>query len=149
VRALASAMNTLLTEVRRKVVAQKRFISDAAHQLRTPLAGLKSQTELALAEATAGQPGGAAPGALERHTQRPPGQPVAHPGPCRARIGRLQTASLDLRQLARELTAEWVPSVHWPPVWTWAWTRQTKCGRGSGPARVRGIPLLMREAWAT
>ena len=31
------------------VAAQKRFISDAAHQLRTPLAGLKSQTELALA----------------------------------------------------------------------------------------------------
>jgi two-component system sensor histidine kinase TctE len=34
------------------VAAQKRFISDAAHQLRTPLAGLKSQTELALQETT-------------------------------------------------------------------------------------------------
>lgn len=50
VRALAKAINTLLAEVQESVSAQKRFISDAAHQLRTPLAGLKSQTELALNE---------------------------------------------------------------------------------------------------
>ncbi len=51
VRSLALAMNSLLIEVNHNVVAQKRFISDAAHQLRTPLAGLKSQTELALLDA--------------------------------------------------------------------------------------------------
>ena len=45
---LVAATATLLAEVSHNVVAQKRFISDAAHQLRTPLAGLKSQTELAL-----------------------------------------------------------------------------------------------------
>jgi two-component system sensor histidine kinase TctE len=50
VRALAKAINSLLAEVNESVTAQKRFISDAAHQLRTPLAGLKSQTELALNE---------------------------------------------------------------------------------------------------
>ncbi len=54
VRSLASAMNSLLAEVRESVNTQKRFISDAAHQLRTPLAGLKSQTELALASAALG-----------------------------------------------------------------------------------------------
>ncbi len=47
-RSLALALNALLAEVRENVNAQKRFISDAAHQMRTPLAGLKSQTELAL-----------------------------------------------------------------------------------------------------
>ena len=52
VRGLALALNALLAEVRQNVVEQKRFISDAAHQLRTPLAGLKSQTELALASIT-------------------------------------------------------------------------------------------------
>ncbi|HEX3140669.1 MAG TPA: sensor histidine kinase, partial [Rhizobacter sp.] len=51
VRSLALALNTLLAEVRENVNAQKRFISDAAHQMRTPLAGLKSQTELALSSA--------------------------------------------------------------------------------------------------
>jgi two-component system sensor histidine kinase TctE len=51
VRSLAVALNTLLAEVRDNVNTQKRFISDAAHQMRTPLAGLKSQTELALSSA--------------------------------------------------------------------------------------------------
>jgi two-component system sensor histidine kinase TctE len=48
VRALAVALNTLLDAVQRNVETQKRFISDAAHQLRTPLAGVKAQAELAL-----------------------------------------------------------------------------------------------------
>ncbi len=49
VRALAKALNQLLAAVQASVAAQRRFIGHAAHQLRTPLAGLKSQTELALA----------------------------------------------------------------------------------------------------
>jgi len=49
VRALVGALNTLLASVRQNVEAQKRFIAYAAHQLRTPLAGLKTHTELALA----------------------------------------------------------------------------------------------------
>ncbi|NRF69133.1 sensor histidine kinase [Aquincola sp. S2] len=48
VRALARALNALLAAVQESVAGQRRFISNAAHQLRTPLAGLKSQTEIAL-----------------------------------------------------------------------------------------------------
>jgi two-component system sensor histidine kinase TctE len=51
-RSLATALNDLLAAVQRQVGAQKRFIGDAAHQLRTPLAGLQSQTKLALQAAT-------------------------------------------------------------------------------------------------
>ncbi|WP_137174193.1 sensor histidine kinase [Massilia sp. HP4] len=47
-RSLVRALNDLLASVRQNIDAQQRFIADAAHQLRTPLAGLKSQTELAL-----------------------------------------------------------------------------------------------------
>jgi two-component system sensor histidine kinase TctE len=49
---LASALNDLLAAVQRQIGAQQRFIGDAAHQLRTPLAGLQSQTKLALEAAT-------------------------------------------------------------------------------------------------
>jgi two-component system, OmpR family, sensor histidine kinase TctE len=47
-RSLVKALNQLLAAVQESIAAQRRFISNAAHQLRTPLAGLKSQTEIAL-----------------------------------------------------------------------------------------------------
>jgi two-component system sensor histidine kinase TctE len=50
VHALVDAINRLLAAVRRSMSQEKRFIDDAAHQLRTPLAGLINQTELALDE---------------------------------------------------------------------------------------------------
>lgn len=50
VRPLIGAVNDLLARLQQVMQAQKRFVADAAHQLRTPFAGLKTQTELALRE---------------------------------------------------------------------------------------------------
>jgi two-component system, OmpR family, sensor histidine kinase TctE len=50
VHSLAGAVNQLLAAVQRSVSQEKRFINDAAHQLRTPLAGLQAQLDLALTE---------------------------------------------------------------------------------------------------
>ena len=47
IRPLVGALNQLLTRLNRAIDGQKRFIANAAHQLRTPLAGLKTHAELA------------------------------------------------------------------------------------------------------
>ena len=176
VRALARAMNTLLAEVQHNVAAQKRFISDAAHQLRTPLAGLKSQTELALQETT--DP------ALVARLKRVHGSASrsAHLVNQLLTLARAEPESasvqsralVDLQRLAREVTAELVPRALAAGVDlgfddaeadtagdTAADTAaigspapQALSASGSSPpedpaalpTRVRGIPLLMREA---
>ena len=44
---LVSAVNDLLMRLKDSIATQKRFLADAAHQLKTPLAGLKMQADLA------------------------------------------------------------------------------------------------------
>ena len=47
---LVTSFNELLTRLAQNIDLQKRFIADAAHQMKTPLAGLHMQAELALRE---------------------------------------------------------------------------------------------------
>ncbi|OPF64914.1 MULTISPECIES: sensor histidine kinase [Hydrogenophaga] len=47
---LVSSINDLLTRLTASLTTQKRFLADAAHQLKTPLAGLRMQAELAQRE---------------------------------------------------------------------------------------------------
>ncbi|MGE0073130.1 MAG: sensor histidine kinase [Thiomonas sp.] len=44
---LVDSINSLLTRLRQLLQTQKRFVADAAHQIKTPLAGLRMQAELA------------------------------------------------------------------------------------------------------
>jgi two-component system sensor histidine kinase TctE len=142
VHALAKAINTLLGAVHESVSAQRRFISDAAHQLRTPLAGLKSQTELALRETT--------DAALQARLQRvhtsatrsahlvnqlltlARAEPDSAPAQGRARI--------DLARLSADLCADMVPRA-----------RQAGIDLGVDDSAAVAAPvlanaLLMREA---
>jgi two-component system sensor histidine kinase TctE len=143
VRSLARAINELLAAVQHNLSAQRRFINDAAHQLRTPLAGLKSQTELALAQA-----GDAAQRArLQRvHDSATRSAHLvsqllvlarAEPESASA-IGR---ECVELRTLARELSAEWVPR---------ALASGVDLGfdedEAAAPCPVDATPLLLREA---
>jgi two-component system, OmpR family, sensor histidine kinase TctE len=47
---LVSSVNDLLTRLKGSIATQKRFLADAAHQLKTPLAGLRMQADLAQRE---------------------------------------------------------------------------------------------------
>ena len=44
---LVVSVNDLLTRLKESIATQKRFLADAAHQLKTPLAGLRMQADLA------------------------------------------------------------------------------------------------------
>ena len=47
---LVASVNDLLTRLKDSIATQKRFLADAAHQLKTPLAGLRMQADLAQRE---------------------------------------------------------------------------------------------------
>jgi two-component system sensor histidine kinase TctE len=108
---LATAINTLLAAVQNTVATQKRFIGDAAHQLRTPLAGLKSQTEIALQSTTDPE--------LRARLQRVHDSATrsAHLVNQLLTLARAEPESVmaqdrkrfDLHRMAQALTAEWVP----------------------------------------
>ena len=78
-RPLVGALNGLLDEVSAASRKQQRFLADAAHQLRTPLAGLQAHTELALA------------------------QPI--PEACRAQLEQVHKATIRTARLANQLLA--------------------------------------------
>ncbi|MBV8635499.1 MAG: sensor histidine kinase N-terminal domain-containing protein [Burkholderiaceae bacterium] len=45
---LVGSLNDMLERLAQNIASQKRFIADAAHQMKTPLAGMRMQSELAL-----------------------------------------------------------------------------------------------------
>jgi two-component system sensor histidine kinase TctE len=140
VRPLIHAMNGLLERLSQALAAQQRFIADAAHQLRTPLAGIRTQSELALRQTQSGD----AQNTLRQlqtateQTTRLINQLLslarAEPGAERARTAE----KLDLARLARETTMEWVPR---------ALARDIDLGFDSplAVARVEGDSLLLKE----
>lgn len=107
VHALVKAINGLLEEVAHHVHQEKRFLDDAAHQLRTPLAGLIGQVELAQQEVKD-------PALGERLTKVHTGaQRSAHLVHQLLTLARTENhahrAPVDLPALAREVAREWTP----------------------------------------
>lgn len=138
-RPLVQALNGLLAQVAQANRHQQRFLANAAHQLRTPLAGLQAHTELALAQPLPE----AARAQIEQvhqstvRTARLANQLLAL---ARAEPGaRGEAAELDLKTLAGNEANEWVHQ---------ALARELDLGFELEPAPVRGNAFLLREALA-
>ncbi|MBL8351510.1 MAG: sensor histidine kinase N-terminal domain-containing protein [Burkholderiaceae bacterium] len=145
---LVGAINDLLGRLDDSMRSQKHFLADAAHQLKTPLAGLRMQAELAQREIDAGEQD---PKSLKRSLQQ-----IAHSSERAAHMvnqllamARAEAQNLtrpaepvDLAALARETVRDFVPK---------AMDKRIDLGYEGPeePEALRGVllgqPLLVRE----
>jgi len=139
-RPLILSINGLMERLAASIDAQRRFIADAAHQLRTPLAGLRSQAELALVETDHG----AMRAALERlaaGTERATELANRMLALARAETPLMAAdAEVDLLALTRDVISDHLPSANE--------RRQDLGFEGPPPGRravVRGDGVLLRE----
>ncbi len=140
VRPLVVAFNQMMERLEENLQAQQRFIAQAAHQMRTPLTGLKTQTEIALSETDPAQMRHALQ-LIAESTDR-----ASHMINQLLMLARTeasheklhQVVPVDLGHLAREVAEEWVMR---------ALAKRIDLGfEESGRAvKINGIPLLLRE----
>ncbi len=144
VRRLVRSLNALLGRMATTLAAQQRFIADAAHQLRTPTAALKTQVELAqratdpaetrqrLAQIhSAADRNGRLVNQLLSLARAEPGrtEPMAH-GP------------VDIVDIARATAEQWVPQAIARSI---DLGFEGGCRRTDGPATVSGDALMLAE----
>jgi two-component system sensor histidine kinase TctE len=138
VRPAIVALNRLLLRIRETSEAQRRFLADAAHQLRTPLAGLQMQLELELRASTSPS---------LRATLAKMRDAVLRTGNFTNRLLALARAEqsapaarhdspIDLGELAERVGAQWIAP---------ALDRGIDLGFDLSPAAVQGDPLLLAD----
>ena len=140
VQPLVRAMNGLLERLSAALAAQQRFIADAAHQLRTPVAALKTQAEVAMRQVRDGELSATlqqlhtAADHAARLVQQLLTLARAEPGSHRS----VMRQPVEISVLARETTEEWVPR---------ALARKIDLGFDdrSAVSTVSADPFLIRE----
>ncbi len=139
VRPLVRSFNDLIARLDVILQAQQRFVADAAHQMRTPLAGLRMQAEIAMRDRDRVD---------LQHAMR---QIVSSADRAAHLVDQLLALAradgdgaprfvpLDFDRLAREVTREWVPRARDKEI-----DLGFECaGR---PATIDGNAVLLREA---
>jgi len=137
---LVQSVNDLMARLDEVLTFQNRFIADAAHQLRTPVAGLKASIEVALREEDPAQARRSLAHlytAVERMS-RLVAQLLSLARNEPNTVRRLDLAPIDLSRLALEATMEWVPE---------AYKKDIDLGFESAetPATIRGDAGRLRE----
>ena len=141
---LVRAINDLLARLDQSIRAQKHFLADAAHQLKTPLAGLRTQAELAERELVAGRDPQALRASLQQIAHS--SQNAAHMVDQLLAMARAEheeeaarPVPVDLAALGRDTVRDFVPR---------ALDKGLDLGFEAGDSRghdVLGHPLLLRE----
>jgi two-component system sensor histidine kinase TctE len=114
VEPLVTSVNDLMKRIHTVLGFQERFIADTAHQLRTPVAGLKAHIELALREDDMAQVKRAL-GHLYTSAERLSRLVSQLLSLARNEPHNVRTANFtpfDLNQLALRTTQEWVPGAY-------------------------------------
>lgn len=137
---MVRSFNEVMERLEENLQAQQRFIADAAHQMKTPVTGLRMQAELAMRETdpeqlhrSVAQIAQAAERAGHLITQL---LTLARAESSHEKLHRFE--SVDLEGLARDVTFEWVQT---------AQAKDIDLGfEGSEwPSAVDGVPLLLQE----
>lgn len=143
VQPLVLAFNEMMARLELNLQAQQRFIADAAHQMRTPLTGLKMQAELALSEPDPARMRAALTliGESTDRAARLINQLLALARAEASHEKAHRVEPVDLNALARSAAQEWVER---------ALARRIDLGFESdegahGPLMIEGVPLLLRE----
>jgi len=147
---LLASFNDLLARMTRNLAVQRRFIADAAHQMKTPLAGLRTQAELA-------QRGGDA-----QELQRSLRQIAASTDRATRLVNQLLAlaraehdagaagalAAVDLDRLARSVVQEWVAAAMAQSIDLGYEGPADRAGPEAAPpgdCQIRGAPIPLRE----
>ena len=149
---LVRAINDLLARLDQSIKAQKHFLADAAHQLKTPLAGLRTQAELAQREIDAGQ--------FDPHALKASLQQIARSSQSAARMVNQLLAmaraedeeqgahreAVSLAALATETVRDFVPRALDKRIDLGYEAPEPSAGRpGADALWVRGNAVLLRE----
>ncbi len=139
VKTLTDTINQLLSRLTTAIAAQQRFIANAAHQLRTPLAGLKLQAQVAQREnnldtmqASLGQMQNSADRVSHLISQLlvlTRSEPIE---------GSHHLQQVDLHSLVRDVCIEWVPKALQKQI-------DLSFDNPNQPAWIKGDAILLRE----
>lgn len=139
IRPLLQRLNELFDLVRQASRQQQRFIADAAHQMKTPLAALRNQVDLALnAEEPAADPVWL--GRVDQATGRMSNlldRLLAHARAEAAQADESATLDVALEQLAEQSATEFIDA---------ALARDIDLGFELAPASVAGSRWMLKEA---